>query len=436
MSKKQLTVLFVTLDGYGHLNSCIGVAEKLVQRGHRVIFALERAWAGKAKRFAGIEEVLYVDPNRDPTLGANEHWIKFMDDMKATFGMPPMEALKKSDPELEQLFLDTMLNVDDEIKRLIDQVKPDIIVVDSYTTIPAVYKSGIPWVWLTSAHPLSCLPHDDLPPNGTDFPTKGDPKQREEYMEVFLDKMLPIVIHFNKRMTEEFGLEPSMHGIHHESPYLNIYAYPKEMDYLEIRPLPEKWQSFDHFIRLSEKDESFKIPEQFLKKPLGKLIYVSMGSMGCADVGLMNRLITILADSPNRFIFSLGPRKDQLMELPDNIWGECFVPQVQVLSQVDLVITHGGNNTVLESLYFGKPMIVTPLFGDQYNNAQRVTEVGFGAKIYPFDCEPQQLLTLIEQLLNDEKMKERLANISKRMQSSNSTEKVAIAIEQLVDQIN
>lgn len=251
-------------------------------------------------------------------------------------------------------------------------------------------------------------------------------------METFFEKMMDLIVHFNKRMTNEFGLEPSMHGVHHESPYLNIYAYPKEMDYLDIRPLPEKWQSFDHFIRFTEQDESFKIPEEFIQKQLGKLIYVSMGSMGCMDVRLMNRLISILAKSQNRFIFSFGPRKNQLITLPDNIWGECFVPQVQVLPKVDLVITHGGNNTVLESLYFGKPMIVTPLFGDQHNNGQRVTEVGFGAKINPFYCEPEQFLRLIEQLLNDNEMKERLANISTRMQSSNSTENVAIAIEQLI----
>lgn len=34
------------------------------------------------------------------------------------------------------------------------------------------------------------------------------------------------------------------------SSYLNIYAYPLELDYLDIRPLSDAtWKRFDHFIR-------------------------------------------------------------------------------------------------------------------------------------------------------------------------------------------
>ena len=80
-------------------------------------------------------------------------------------------------------------------------------------------------------------------------------------------------------------------------------------------------------------------------------------------------------------------------ELADNVWG-------QVLPLVDVVITHGGNNTVTETFSFGKPMIVMPSFVDQFDNAQRVQEKGFGIRMDAYECTDEELLEAIEKLLN------------------------------------
>ena len=97
----------------------------------------------------------------------------------------------------------------------------------------------------------------------------------------------------------------------------------------------------------------------------------------------MRRLIEVLARSPHRFIVSKGPQHDEL-ELADNMWGEEFLPQPAILPLVDLVVTHGGNNTTTECLHAGKPMVVLPLFWDQMDNAQRIAETGLGVRLPPY----------------------------------------------------
>jgi UDP:flavonoid glycosyltransferase YjiC (YdhE family) len=77
-------------------------------------------------------------------------------------------------------------------------------------------------------------------------------------------------------------------------------------------------------------------------------------------------------------------------------------------------------------------MIVMPLFGDQYDNAQRIEEKGFGIQLNPYVFEENVLLESIEKLLNDEKLALKLDKISQRIQSSKSILKVAELIENLV----
>ena len=109
-------------------------------------------------------------------------------------------------------------------------------------------------------------------------------------------------------------------------------------------------------------------------------MYFSLGSLGSADTGLMQRVIDRLAATPHRYIVSMGPLHEEITLAP-NMWGAEFVPQTSVIPLADLVITHGGNNTTTECLHFGKPMIVLPLFWDQYDNAQRMHELGLGVRL-------------------------------------------------------
>jgi len=226
------------------------------------------------------------------------------------------------------------------------------------------------------------------------------------------------------------GLPPLAKGrFIYDSPFLNIYGYPLELDYHDIRPLPPKWYRFDNLKR-TEQQQKFEIPVPLRDRP-GKLVYFSMGSMGGTDLNLMKRLVTILSKSKHRFIVSKGPLHEEY-DLPVNMWGAATVPQIQVLPVVDLVVTHGGNNTITETFYFGKPMVVMPIFADQWDNAQRVHEKGFGIRLDAYQCSESELLTAIDKLLNDKILIQNLKNISQRIQSDNSIVKLPQIIEQLV----
>jgi UDP:flavonoid glycosyltransferase YjiC (YdhE family) len=162
----------------------------------------------------------------------------------------------------------------------------------------------------------------------------------------------------------------------------------------------------------------------------GRLVYLSLGSLGSADVALMRRLVEVLARSPHRFIVSKGPQHEEY-DLAANMWGAEFLPQPALMPLVDLVITHGGNNTTTECFHFGKPMIALPLFWDQYDNAQRIHESGFGARLSTYSFDDRELLDAIERLLADTALHSRLRATSTRVQQAAGRLRAASLLERL-----
>jgi UDP:flavonoid glycosyltransferase YjiC (YdhE family) len=74
-------------------------------------------------------------------------------------------------------------------------------------------------------------------------------------------------------------------------------------------------------------------------------------------------------------------------------------------------------------------MIVLPLFWDQYDNAQRVDETGFGVRLPTYAFEPSELTGAIERLLGDVRLRERMAGIGTEIRARDGVAKAAAAIE-------
>src|SRR5258705_12403657 len=111
------------------------------------------------------------------------------------------------------------------------------------------------------------------------------------------------------------------------------------------------------------------------------------------------------------------------------MWGAEYLPQTKLIPLVDLVITHGGNNTTTEAFHFGKPMVVLPLFWDQYDNAQRVDETGYGVRLATYAFEDDELTGAIDRLLGDEALRARMSGIGAEIRARDRVARAADAIE-------
>ena len=82
----------------------------------------------------------------------------------------------------------------------------------------------------------------------------------------------------------------------HESPLLNLYVYPEEVDYARSAPLAPTWHRLECSVRRT--DEPVGRAGASSPTARDELVYLSLGSLGSADLELMQRLVGILAASP------------------------------------------------------------------------------------------------------------------------------------------
>ena len=275
-----------------------------------------------------------------------------------------------------------------------------MIVEDNVNGFPALMTHGAPWVRIMSCNPLE-LKDPALPPTFSGYPT-DDRTGWEEFGAEVERTHRDTWERFNAFMVDSGAPPlPDLEFIH-ESEHLNLYVFPEAADYPRSRPPAPTWHRLESSVRQTE--EAWDVPDELAGE--GALVYLSLGSLGSADVELMRRLVAVLADTPHRYVVSKGPRADEF-ELPDNMWGEARVPQTNVIPHCDLVITHGGNNTTTEAFHFGKPMIVLPLFWDQYDNAQRVDELGLGVRLDTYAFEDDELRGAVDRLVGDPDLRSR-----------------------------
>ncbi|HEX6311952.1 MAG TPA: nucleotide disphospho-sugar-binding domain-containing protein, partial [Acidimicrobiia bacterium] len=419
------TIVFFPEGAFGPTNNCVGIGNVLKDRGHRVVFIVEESFAGTLEARGFEEARMRLQPPPEVEEEPGQFWKDFIRETAPVFRKSTFEQLSEFIVPTWEALLAGARYVDDRLREIFDEVRPDVIVEDNVCAFPAIPASGTPWVRIVSCNPLE-IKDPDLPPPFSGLPA-DDRSDWESFRDEYRRASAELWAGFDEycRSRGAPGL-PEGEFIH-ESPFLNLYLYPEEVDYPRSRSLPATWHNLGSSVRTT--DPEWSPPTQLVDGD-GALIYLSLGSLGSGDVPLMERLVRVLGGTPHRYIVSKGPQHAEY-ELADNMAGEEFLPQTSILPLVDLVITHGGNNTVTEALHFGNPTIVLPLFWDQHDNAQRMHETGCGVRLATYAFEPGEMSAAIDRLLSAASLRDRLGDMARRLQATPGNEGAAELVERL-----
>jgi MGT family glycosyltransferase len=426
MSQQPTVALFPEPGAWGPTNNLVALGNHLLERGLRVVFVVEESFEGELAARGFEERLMRLTPPPEHAEAVGGGWAEFVRVTSPEFRKPTIEQLETVTAPIWAEFVEGAQYSHDRLTEIWAELTPDAIVLDCVASFPSVSLAGCPWARIVSANPLE-ITDPDIPPVFSGYPADdrtGWQQFRAEYRRL----TGPLARRLSD-FHQQCGAKPLPEGdFQYPSPYANLYMFPAELDYQRSRPLGETWHRIETSTRNS--DGAFDVASKFADGD-GRLVYLSLGSLGCMDVPLMQRVIDSLDKTPHRVIVSMGPLYEQLT-LGERMWGEQFVPQTAIVPHCDVMITHGGNNTVGEAFTFGVPTIVLPLFWDQYDNAQRIDECGFGVRLATYEFADDELHGAIERLSTDGALATRLGAISTRLQASPGRLRAADLIAQLV----
>lgn len=119
-------------------------------------------------------------------------------------------------------------------------------------------------------------------------------------------------------------------------------------------------------------------------------------------------------------------------DTPENFVFYKMLPQLSLLENAQLFITHGGANSTREALFYGVPMLIYALDGDQFDVAARMLEMGV-AEVFAPHSSSAELYQQTVNIMFHPKYRERCQRIKKQLKNFGGNQFAANAIIQYID---
>ncbi len=355
-------IVFFSIPAYGHTNPTVEVVRELTSRGHQVwyyTFSMfqERLEQAGARTFCCDDYLPPKTPDTDKKIG-------------------------KDFAALIEMAADTTINLDQKVCMELEEIKPDCIVSDSLCFWGKLFakKLHIPYICSTTSFAFN------------QFTAKLMKRSISEIVRMLFG--MPRINQKIQNLQANGYAVKSFIDIVQNDNETNTIVYTSK----EFQPLSDTFSDRYAFVGPA-------LPKLSNEQNKKYSVYISLGTVNNRNRQFYQNCMKALKDSNRNVLISIGENTkiSDFGEIPKHITIKNSVNQIEILSHAEVFLTHGGMNSVNESLYFGVPMVLFPQQSEQGLVARRTAVLGAGILLN--NSRPRSIQKALYQVLGNSSYK-------------------------------
>jgi MGT family glycosyltransferase len=386
-------IAMFSIAAHGHVNPSLEVIRELVARGHRVTYAVPPVFAEKVAA-TGAEvkpwHSTLPSPDDDP-----EAWGSTLLDNVEPFLNDAIQAL----PQLVAAYRGD---------------EPDLVLYDitSYPARVLAHRWGVPAVSL-SPNLVAWEGYEEEIAE----PMWKEPKQTERGKAYYARFQAWLAENGITEHPDRFAGRPAR----------SLVLIPKA-----LQPNADRVdESVYSFVGACQGDRA---GEGDWQRPADaeKVVLVSLGSAFTKQPDFYRECLKAFGELPGwHLVLQVGRHVDpaELGAVPPNVEVRSWVPQLAILRQADLFVTHAGAGGSQEGLATATPMIAVPQAVDQFGNADMLQALGVARHVPMAEATADTLRSTALALVGDPEVARRLKDIQAEMAREGGTKRAADLIE-------
>ncbi|WP_025663176.1 glycosyltransferase [Aquimarina megaterium] len=402
----QFKVLIVTIPERGHINPLIGIVQCLQKMNLDIAFFSQGDISDQLNK-ANIKCKCYTPKqNFDIPNDLIAHGADFSKKIKDKEWMQRW---------IKTLLIDSVPFLVKELGDVVNVFEPDVIVSDPmvYATAIVAEKVDIPWAGISnSLNPLT-------PKSWKSDLTETLHKYKNERLTLFSS------IQRNIKFRVADLISPWLNTVFTSEDYISRGLSNNDFSFYAGTPFPLKGNRGD--------EPPFPFDQINTTK---KIVYMSLGSMVFYHPILFTTIAEAVEKLNVQLILSVGDLyyEDFSEKFPKDSIVLPYVPQLEILKKVDVMISHGGANSILECLSHGVPMALLPICNDQFFQAKflEIAKTGIVLDTNKPDIDVYRS-SLIQLLQEDNIYRKNAESIRKSLYQYEGPQKVADLIHQLLE---